>query len=138
MTLPSGDERLTSMMSHRLQSAAITPISGRGRSLGEGTALVRGTPVCPRDMHLSRAVGESGLKAGVRERQERRNHQGGAVTAPRWSGLTNTEFSPGRADCLLPQGGTWLPATSPALQVLMRQKGLALSWKASWRRGRRA
>lgn len=58
------------------------------------------------------------------------------MTAPRWLGLTNTEFSLGRADCLLPQGSTWLPATFPALQVLMRQKGMGLSWKTSWRRGR--
>ena len=51
------------------------------------------------------------------------------MTALCWLGLTNTEFSLcGRqADCLLPQGGMWLPATSPALHVLMRQKGLGCS-----------
>lgn len=49
--------------------------------------------------------------------------------APCGLGLTDTESAlRGRqAGCSLPPGGLWLPATSPALRVLMRQQGLGCS-----------
>lgn len=127
--LPSGDERATHMVFPPLQSADVIPTAGKGQSLREGLSgwwwwggVSTGHALRP-------------WSGGIRG-QERQKHWGGDMTAPRWLGLTNTEFSLGRADCLLPQGSTWLPATFPALQVLMRQKGMGLSWKTSWRRGR--
>ena len=81
-------------------------LQGAGWNLREGRGLTQGALAC------ALAVGSENPEWGPLQDQERQTHRGGEVQAI-WQTL-RSPCSAGaeRADCSLPQGGTWLPATS--------------------------